>query len=413
MSSNVLIVGSGGREHAIAWKILKSRKLGKLFVAPGNGGTDELNVPIRSDDIPGLYQFARKNNCFTVVGPEAPLAAGIVDYFKRGGLRIFGPDVQQAMLETSKAYAKEFMISNGMPTAQFKTFEDEDTALDFASRFGGNVAVKADGLAAGKGVFVCNSMGQAEKAINAILKEKLFGDSGNRIVVEEKLEGTECSLMTICNGKNSIFFGTAIDHKRAFDGGRGPNTGGMGAYSPANNLNTDGIEDIMRNIAIPATRACEYCGFLYIGLMITSEGPKVLEFNARLGDPETQVILPRLKSDLLELLLEFESGADSAPDWLNDFCSTIVMCSEGYPQKSRTGDVIIGLDAVRRMEGVTVFHSGTVKRGNNYFTSGGRVLSVTGAAKTLNEALDRSYVAVSSINWSGEHHRVDIGKQVN
>ncbi|MDG7002241.1 MAG: phosphoribosylamine--glycine ligase [Nitrososphaerota archaeon] len=407
---NVLVVGSGGREHAIAWKILQSDYLGELFVAPGNGATSAYNVPINADDVEGLCEFARKNSCFTIVGPEAPLALGIVDRFRKEGLRIFGPTKAQAKLETSKTYAKEFMIANGIPTAKFAVFVDVHPAIDFAKSMSGKVAVKADGLAAGKGVFVCGSEEEAERAIKTILEVRAFGEAGRKIVVEERLDGDECSLMTICNGKTAMPFGTARDHKRVFDGDKGPNTGGMGAYSPSPDLDQEEIRDAVSKITGAAVHSLGYHGFLYLGLMITDEGPKLLEFNARLGDPETQVILPRLESDLLSVLDGTESGNDVDIRWSKNHCATVVMCSEGYPQKPKTSDRISGIDAASKIKGTTIFHSGTVKNGEQYFTSGGRVLSVTGVGKTLDIALERTYVAVSSIAWRGEHHRTDIGR---
>ena len=408
MGTNVLVVGSGGREHAIAWKLLQSKKVDKLFVAPGNGGTFKYNVPIKTDDVEKLQDFAQANSCFTIVGPEAPLSLGIVDRFKKSGLRIFGPTKEQAMLETSKAYAKEFMVSHGIPTAQFRTFKDVASAVDFSDSLGGKVAVKADGLAAGKGVFVCDSPDEAKRAIKLMLEEMAFGQAGKKIVVEERLEGRECSLMTICNGKTPMYFGTAKDHKRVLDGDQGPNTGGMGAFSPSPDLSEIEIDDVVRKVAGPAVSALGYSGFLYLGLMITEVGPKVLEFNARLGDPETQVILPRLKSDLFEVLDNCESSERAELQWNNNHSSTVVMCSEGYPQKPRTGDRISGIESAD--EGAMIFHSGTVKQGEQYFTAGGRVLSVTGVGETLDSALKKTYSAVSLISWRGEHHRMDIGR---
>lgn len=406
----MLVVGSGGREHAIAWKLLQSKNIDKLFVAPGNGGTSKYNVSIKADDVELLRNFALQNSCFTIVGPEAPLSLGIVDRFRKSGLRIFGPTKEQAMLETSKAYAKEFMTANGIPTAMFRAFEDVASAVDFAESLEGKVAVKADGLAAGKGVFVCDSTDEAKRAIKLMLEDMAFGEAGKRIVVEERLEGRECSLMTICNGRTPKYFGTARDHKRVLDGDDGPNTGGMGAFSPSPDLSDEQCKQIVNKVAGTAVSRLGYGGFLYLGLMITREGPKVLEFNARLGDPETQVILPRVKSDLLQVIDKCEAGENVEVEWNSYHCSTVVMCAEGYPQKPRTGDSISGVDEATSNEGAVVFHSGTVKKGEQYFTAGGRVLSVTGMGETLDMALKRTYSAVSLISWSGEHHRMDIGR---
>jgi phosphoribosylamine--glycine ligase len=406
----VLVVGSGGREHAIAWKLGQSKIVDKVYVAPGNGGTAEFNVPIRADDIGGLFEFAKKHNCLTVVGPEGPLAAGIVDYFSGGGLPIFGPTKKEAMLEASKSYAKEFMLARGIPTASFGVFEDPQKAIDYAERLEGNVAVKADGLAAGKGVFVCSSRKEAEVAIKTILEDRAFGESGKKIVVEEKFDGRECSIMTICNGETAFFFGTAKDHKRVFDNDKGPNTGGMGAFSPADNMDAESADKIVRDIAIPVVRASEFHGFLYLGLMLTATGPKVLEFNARLGDPEAQAILPRLTSDLFSTIQSMsEKNASPEINWSSESSCTVMMCSQGYPQSPRTGDRISGIGDASRAAGVTVFHSGTKKVGEDYFTTGGRVLGVTGIGRSLSEAVSKAYSGVSLISWNGEHHRKDIG----
>ena len=297
LEQNALIVGSGGREHALAWKISQSKRIGKVFVAPGNGGTSDYNVAIDSDNVEGLLRFAKEKNCFTVVGPEIPLSIGIVDRFQEEGLGIFGPTAEESKLETSKSFAKQFMAANGIPTADFRTFDDSGKAIDHAHRFGGQVVVKADGLAGGKGVFVCGSLQEAELAIKKIMDDGIFGEAGKCIVIEEKLEGNECSVMAICDGRGATFFGSARDHKRVFDADKGPNTGGMGAYSPADQ--NENIEIIMEKIARPVVSASKFRGFLYLGLMLTNDGPKVLEFNVRLGDPEAQVILQRLEGDLI------------------------------------------------------------------------------------------------------------------
>ena len=411
--TNVLVVGSGGREHAKSWKISQSKLKGDLFVAPGNGGTQELNVPLRADDIQGLRQFAKKHNCFTIVGPEAPLAAGIVDSFIEEGLQIFGPTQVQAKLETSKVFAKELMLSNNIPTAQFESFTDSQKAIDFAYRYSGSVVVKADGLASGKGVFVCSSVQEAEHAIESILEKRIFGESGSKIIVERKLDGKELSLFTVCNGKGAFEFGTARDHKRAYDGDKGPNTGGMGAISPVEGLGDSLIDVIFRRIVRPTIRASSFRGFLYFGLMLTEEGPKVLEFNARLGDPETQAILPRLNTDLLETLLILDSSNSEFEDpmilWNELHTCVVVMCAENYPQKPVTGDLINGVKEAEDLKDEIVFHSSTQKDGNKFYTSGGRVLSVTGTGMSAIDARTNAYAGVNRIFWRGEHHRRDIG----
>lgn len=412
LPTNVLVVGSGGREHAIAWKLRQSKLIESVYVAPGNGGTAELNVAIKADDIHGLCDFAKKHECFTVIGPEGPLALGIVDYFRERGLPIFGPSKKEAMLETSKSYAKEFMITHNIPTARFEVFYDSESAIKYAEGLG-RVAVKTDGLASGKGVFVCDVLAEAKTAINTILEKHAFGESGNKIVVEEKLSGRECSLMTICNGKTALPFGSARDHKRVFDNDNGPNTGGMGAFSPATDLSDEDAEDIIETIAKPAVKATNFHGFLYLGLMLTEDGPKVLEFNARLGDPETQVILPRLDSDLFLAMKSMNEGDENIElNWSQNHACTVVMCSHGYPESPRIGDKISGIANVRNLSDVTIFHSGTSKVGDDYFTKGGRVLSVTGMGKSLPQAASIAYSGVSLISWQGEHHRKDIGRIV-
>ncbi|HZW56057.1 MAG TPA: phosphoribosylamine--glycine ligase [Nitrososphaerales archaeon] len=412
---NVLIVGSGGREHALAWKIRRSKIALNVYVAPGNGGTAEFSIPIGSTDMKGLADFASKNDCFTVVGPEVPLSLGIVDSFEEQGLPIFGPTRQQAMLETSKSYAKRFMKENGIPTARFEVFRESGKATDYASRFEGRVAVKADGLAAGKGVFVCSSMEEAEQAISSILEKRTFGDAGGQVVVEERLEGREVSLMALCDGKKAVPFGTATDHKRLLDGDAGPNTGGMGAYSPSRDFGYDRIEEVMKSAIYPTVSKTSYRGFLYAGLMLTDSGVKVLEFNARLGDPETQAILPRLDSDLLFLLFRaYMGGTESdpsmglVPSWSPRSCCTIAMCSSGYPGNPVTGDEIRGLDSVMAND-ICIFHSGTKRVNNRLVTSGGRVVYVTSLGNSVEEAAKKAYEAVEKISWKGEYHRKDIG----
>jgi phosphoribosylamine--glycine ligase len=315
------------------------------------------------------------------------------------------------MLETSKSFAKEFMVSNAIPTADFGIFEASQEAIDFAHRFDGRVAVKVDGLAGGKGVFVCGSIEEAETAIKNILNERAFGEAGRKIVVEERLVGRECTVMTICNGRRAFFFGTARDHKRAFDNDQGPNTGGMGAFSEANTIDERAISRITQEIAGPCVSRLGFRGFLYLGLMITDEGPKVLEFNARLGDPEAQAILPRLETDLMTTMLMMkDSDVNPELKWSKDQCCAVVMCSEGYPGSPKTGDLITGLNDAGRIEKTLVFHSGTRRSGGSFFTAGGRVLTVTGQGGTIDLASQRAYSAIESISWPGEHHRKDIGR---
>ena len=403
-------MGSGGREHALAWKFLQSTRLGNIYVAPGNGGTGGLNVPIFSGEIQKLKDFAKENECFTVVGPEAPLAAGIVDEFNQASLPIFGPTREQAKLESSKSFAKQFMEYHDIPTAEFEIFEDSKIAKDYVERKGGNVVVKADGLASGKGVFVCSSPKEAQSAIEQILEKKVFGKSGEKIVIEDKLNGREASYMFLCDGRKAIDFSSAVDHKRALDGDKGSNTGGMGAFSPAPKLDERHHEIIKEKVANPVVKFSGFKGFLFVGLMIDEKGnPSVLEFNARLGDPETQAILPRLRSDILDTLLNLEQGTPLPNlEWDQTYSCTVVMCSEGYPEHPKIGDEIFGIESASTLDDVIVFHSGTVKKDNSYYTNGGRVLSVTGIGDSPKLAAKNAYSAVSLITWRGERHRSDI-----
>lgn len=414
---NVLLVGSGGREHALAWKIRQSPKLGRLFVAPGNAGTLENNVPIPQTDIRALVDLAKKNSCFTIIGPEAPLGAGLVDELSREGLPSFGPTKSAARLETSKVFAKQFMKELHIPTAEFRTFENYSAARDYASSVGGNLVIKADGLASGKGVFVCSNEGEAADALKAIFVDRVFGDSGNSVVVEEKLSGFEVSLFALCDGKQAVFLGTAIDHKKLLDGDQGPNTGGMGAFSPAINFDKSQIEKVMEEIVDPTVRKIGFKGFLYVGLMITKEGPKVLEFNVRLGDPETQCILPRARFDILETLLTVEKDGLASlrscpPTFSEEYSCCVVMCSRGYPTKAlETGFEIQGLASVEVLDHVNVYHSGTkLNEEGRIMTAGGRVITVNGTGPTLREATERAYAGVRLISWRGENHRSDIGR---
>jgi phosphoribosylamine---glycine ligase len=410
---NVLIVGSGGREHALAWKIKQSPLLSRLFVAPGNGGTDEFNVPVRADDVAGLCKFAQRNRCFTLIGPEMPLSLGVVDRLREAGVVAFGPTKEQALLETSKVYAKRFMAENDIPTPSFQVFDDPREAIEFSDSKEGNVVIKADGLASGKGVFVCSNKEEAAKAIHSIQVDKIFGDSGQKVVVEEKIEGKEASLMALCDGKDVVEFGTAVDHKRLLDNNRGPNTGGMGAYSPANTLQSNDVDRCIQKIVKPTVRKTKFSGFLYTGLMITKNGLKVLEFNGRLGDPETQAIIPRLKSDLLSYLFSVSTSVEGIKtagnlEWSKLVSCCVMMCSEGYPYKVETGYQILGLDRIRSDKPL-IFHSGTVKKEGKFYTSGGRVLGVTTLANSLKAAKEGVYSVVSQIEWQGEKHRSDIG----
>lgn len=418
----ILIVGSGGREHALAWALARSPEAGQIFVAPGNAGTATLprvqNIALRADDLAGLRDFALAQKVdITVVGPEAPLAAGIVDLFQTAGLRCFGPTQAAAQIEASKAFAKSVMMEAGVPTARHATFTDFAAARDYVHRQGGRVVVKASGLAAGKGVTVCSSVGEAEDALRTALVEQAFGEAGETVVIEERLEGPELSLLGFSDGRTVVPMLTARDHKAAYDGDRGPNTGGMGAFAPV-----PGMEEIERLadltlrpiIAALARRGTPYVGVLYAGLMLTRDGPRVLEYNCRLGDPEAQVILPLLETDLLALLNACLSGTLDGVrlDWREGAAATVVLASGGYPGAYRTGFPIRGLEAAGALPGVLVFHAGTKRLADGVVTAGGRVLNVTAYGPTLSDALTRAYEGVRCIAFEGMHYRRDIGHSV-
>ena len=415
---NILVIGGGGREHALVWKLKQSRGVGRIFCAPGNAGTDELaeNVPLSVSDLPALTRFAKQNDVgLTVVGPDDPLAAGIVDLSTREGLRIFGPTKSAARLEWSKIFAKELMRRNGIPTAEAGTFDRSEDAIKFCHRLKLPLVIKADGLALGKGVVIAHDMAEAVAAIDSMLNQRAFGDAGSRIVVEEFLLGWECSLHAIVSGSSYRMMATARDHKRAYDGNLGPNTGGMGAFSPADKWGTKLQSQFEQKIMSPLlsalkTDGVEFRGLLFPGLMITGNTVRVLEFNCRFGDPETQVILPRLKSDLLELLNASVDGRLDAVtlEWDNRAAVTVVLASAGYPGKYETGKEVRGLDECASLSDVQVFHAGTRRLGDKVVTNGGRVLAVTALGATIAAARERAYDAVGRIDFEGCHFRRDI-----
>lgn len=422
----VLLIGGGGREHALAWKLAQSPRLTHLWCAPGNAGmaAERLGgsgkavecVPLSSEDLPGLLDFARHQGAdLTVVGPDNPLGMGIVDLFQKAGLRIWGPNRQAAQFEASKAFSQSFMDRHGIPTARSGVFTAMGEASRFASSLGGRCAVKADGLALGKGVLICRDMAQADDAIDQMLNQGAFGEAGRQIVIQELLEGIEVSLHALCDGRTARLFPTSQDHKRALDDDRGPNTGGMGTYSPAPFLNQAELIAVSRRIIDPWLAGCaadgiDFRGMLYPGIMLTREGPKVLEFNARFGDPETQVYLPRLKSDLLDLLEASAEGrlTDTPLEWSSRACVCVVLASGGYPGKYARGAAIHGLDEADGLPDVKVFHAGTAIAGGKVVTSGGRVLGVTAWADDLQGARDRAYAAVERIRFEGMQYRRDI-----
>jgi phosphoribosylamine--glycine ligase len=413
----ILVIGGGGREHALAWKLRQSPYTDRIFCAPGNAGTEDLaeNVPIPASDLQGLARFAKENRIdLTVVGPDDPLAAGIIDLFKAQKLRAFGPDKSAARIESSKIFAKELMHAHHIPTAEAGTFSDITKALRYCERVKFPVVIKADGLALGKGVIIAADFGMARTTIDEMMNQRRFGAAGQRLVIEEFLRGTECSLHALLDGENYLLLESARDHKRALDGDDGPNTGGMGAFSPADNWNRKLQSRFESEIMQPLLRALvqegvTFRGLLYPGLIITSEGPRVLEFNCRFGDPETQALLPRMKSDLLPLLEATIDGniERCAIEWDPHAAVTVVMASAGYPGRYETGKSITGLDDAAKVENVRIFHAGT-KRDGAVRTAGGRVLAITALGSTIEMARKDAYEAVSRIHFEGCYYRRDI-----
>ena len=409
-------MGAGGREHALSWKLSTSEKIDQVYAAPGNGGTLQ-NVELSVTDIEGLAKFAQEKNCFTVVGPEDPLAAGIVDAFVEKGLPIFGPSKNAAKLESSKIWAKEFMKRNSIPTADFEIFDDAQKAKDFVKSYEKPVVIKADGLAAGKGVIVCKNKDEANDAIDTILTKKSFGDAGSKIIIEERIDGVEASYIALCDGKIGIPMATSQDHKRVFDNDEGPNTGGMGAYSPTpiidEKLGTEIQEKIIdKTIHAMRDEGFEFKGFLYAGIMIKDGIPYVLEYNVRMGDPECQPILMRLDSDLYDYLhASYEGKLNELPEisWKNQYSVCVVLASKGYPSSYPTGDEITGFENIP--SDAFVFHAGTKKQDDKIKSNGGRVLGVTALGSSLEDAINNAYDACNHIHWTNKYHRTDIGKK--
>ena len=419
---NILVVGSGGREHALAWKIAQSPRVGKVFVAPGNAGTarDPMLTNVALTEIPELVAFAQREHvALTVVGPEGPLAAGIVDAFRAAGLKIFGPTRAAAQLESSKDFAKAFMSRHGIPTARYRTFADARLAHAYVDETGAPIVIKADGLAAGKGVVVAATLPEAHAAVDAMLVDNAMGDAGARVVVEEFLAGEEASFIVMVDGRNVLPLASSQDHKRLRDGDTGPNTGGMGAYSPAPVVTPALHARIMREIILPtvagmAADGISYSGFLYAGVMIDGAGnPRTLEFNCRLGDPETQPIMARLKSDLVDLLEHAVNGTLDSADalWDRRTALGVVLAAGGYPDSPRKGDVIEGLQRITpdTRPDVVVFHAGTALAGDATVVSGGRVLCVTALADSVRQAQRAAYAAIADIGFAGMQFRTDIG----
>lgn len=413
----ILVVGSGGREHAIIWKLAQSEKVSAIYCAPGNGGIRQLAtcVPIETTDLEGLVSFAKEKKIdLTVVGPEIPLLEGIVDRFQQEGLAIFGPCKKAAQIEGSKRFAKNLMKKYRIPTAAFRSFKSPDKAKEYIQKKGAPIVIKADGLAAGKGVVVAKTIKEAEEAIEDAMEKRIFGDAGSEVVIEEFLQGQEVTLMAFVDGSTYKPMVVAQDHKPAFDGDEGPNTGGMGTYSPVPQIADEVIEQAIHSILGPMIDAFQkedihYQGILYVGLMITTKGPKVIEFNARFGDPETQVVLPRLQTDLLSILLAVVEGRlhEQEIKWSEEAAVCVIMASGGYPGDYESGYIISGLP--RKRKDSVCFHAGTKKDGNNIVTAGGRVLAITGLGQNLQEARVNAYDLVKQIHFSHVHYRTDIG----
>jgi phosphoribosylamine--glycine ligase len=419
----VLVIGSGGREHALVWKISQSKLADKIFCASGNGGISKQAecIGINADDIPRLLEFAKKEKIdLTVVGPEAPLALGITDEFSNYKLRIFGPSRKAAQLEASKVFAKQIMAKYNVPTADFKIFDNAEEAKKYIEEIGAPCVVKADGLAQGKGVVVAKTIDEAKTVVSLMMESKIFGDSGKKIIVEECLIGQEASILVFTDSKQVVPLASSQDHKRIFDGDKGPNTGGMGAYSPTPVVTPGIFKEVMekiiyRSIDGLAKEGISYKGVLYAGVMLTEDGPKALEFNVRFGDPETQAILPRLKSDLLEVMLATSEeklnkiSNTGELNWETRACVCVVCASKNYPGDYEKDKEILGLDETGKMNNIMVFHAGTKKADGKYLTSGGRVLGVTGLGDTVKGAIEMAYKGVEKIHFDGMQYRRDIG----
>jgi phosphoribosylamine--glycine ligase len=417
----VLVIGGGGREHALVWKISQSPKVKKIFCAPGSAAIGEFAelVAIGPEQIDRLADFAAKEKIdLTVVGPELPLTLGITDLFEERGLRIFGPNREAAQLEGSKAFAKEILRDNAIPTAAFATFTDAASAKNFIAKQHAPIVVKADGLAAGKGVLICTTRAEADAAVDEILLGKAFGPAGEKVVIEEFLDGEEASFMVLTDGDHILPLASSQDHKRVFDNDEGPNTGGMGAYSPAPVVTPEVHRRILHEILAPLLAGLKkknirYRGVIYVGLMITQDGPTVLEFNARFGDPECQPIMMRLKSDLVELMEAVIDGRldEAQARWHDDGAVCVVLAAAGYPGAYDKGKEILGLEKLRDWSDGFVFHAGTKKDNGRWVTSGGRVLGVTARGKSVADAVREAYRAVGEISWDGMHYRKDIARR--
>lgn len=415
----ILVIGGGGREHALVWKLVNDSSSPEVFCAPGNAGTARIarNIDIASDDVEGLLGWARQNRPdLTVVGPEAPLCAGVTDMFQAEGLRVFGPSRDAARLEGSKLFAKEVMMAGSVPTAACSSFSDAESAMAYVRKHGAPVVIKADGLAAGKGVYVCSTVAEAELAVCEIMIDRTYGGAGDVLLVEECLVGEEASILALIDGEHIVMLASSQDHKRVYNNDEGPNSGGMGAYSPAPII-TDDMWPVIRSEVFEkmlkelGNRGITYKGVLYAGLMITSSGPKVLEFNCRFGDPETQAVIPRISGDLLPALQACIDGClkDEMITWKDEHCVSVVMASGGYPGSYEKGKVVKGLDEAAKLDNVVVFHAGTSLENDKVVTSGGRVLGITALGSDLRGAIKKSYFAISKISFDQAQYRTDIG----
>lgn len=419
--ADVLVIGGGGREQALAWKLAQSPEVNTVYVAPGNAGSkgNIQNADIAFDDVEALLNYARDNLIdLTVVGQEASSEAGVVDAFKAAGLTIFGPTKAAVRIESSKAFSKDLMAAQHIPTADYHNFSDPDEAREYAKSRPLPVVIKADGLATGKGVLICNSDAEIEKAINLIMVDKEFGDSGNQVVVEDFLQGHEVSVHALCDGERAVIFPASQDHKQINDGDQGPNTGGMGVIAPVPWVTEQHLSFVRQKVVEPALAGLAkqnavFNGCLYPGLMISTEEVKVLEFNARFGDPEAEVYMRLLESDLYKILKDCANGTldPEAVQWKDGYAVTVVLASPGYPNNYPKGLPITGIEEAEKLDDIVVFHAGTALKDGQLVTAGGRVLNVTATGPTLNEALDKAYAAVQLINFKGMHYRTDIGRR--
>lgn len=417
----VLVVGSGGREHAIVWSLKKNANIEKIYCAPGNAGIglDAECVPIGAMEFDKLVDFAKKENIdFTIIGMDDPLVGGVVDAFEKEGLRVFGPRKNAAIIEGSKAFSKDLMKKYGIPTAKYESFTDYEEAKKYLDSQEMPIVIKADGLALGKGVLICMTREEAEEGLKEIMLDKKFGSAGNAVVIEEFLQGPEVSVLSFCDGKTVVPMVSAQDHKRALDGDKGLNTGGMGTFSPSVFYTEEMNEECMKTIFQPTVDAMAkegrpFVGILYFGLMLTKDGMKVIEYNARFGDPETQVVLPRLKTDLLEIMEACVAGklADMNIEWYDNAAVCVVLASGGYPVEYEKGFEIKGLDEIKKYNNIVVFHAGTAEKDGKLVTNGGRVLGITGIGDNINEAIKTAYEGVEIVDFDKKHFRTDIGRK--